>query len=76
MSQLYFGGRTGFNARGNRIKNLANPQRPTDALTFRLPNLTTTERDALPDIQDGLIILNTTTNKIQARVNGSWADLN
>lgn len=65
----------GVNARYNRVKNVGEPKLPTDAMPFRIPNLTTTERDALPDIQDGLLILNTTTNKVQARVNGSWADL-
>ena len=40
----------------------------------QLPSYTTTERDALSP-NDGWMILNTTTNKIQARVNGSWVDL-
>mgnify|MGYP003972448113 CR=1 FL=1 len=68
--------RVGVDARHNRVTNVGEPKLPTDGMPFRVPNLTTTERDALPDIQNGLIILNTTTNKIQARVNGSWVDLN
>jgi hypothetical protein len=43
--------------------------------TLRLANLTTTQRDALPSPVDGDMILNTTTNKVQARVNGAWVDL-
>jgi hypothetical protein len=76
MTALNEGGLVGINARGKRVKNVSRPYLPTDAMTFRIPNLTTTERDNLPDIQDGLIILNTTDNKIQARVNGSWTNLN
>ena len=67
--------RAGLNARSNRITNVGVPKLPTDAMPFKIPNLTSTERDALPDIENGLLILNTTTNKVQARVNGSWTDL-
>ena len=41
---------------------------------LQLASFTTTERDALTPL-NGDLILNTTTNKIQARVNGSWVDL-
>lgn len=41
---------------------------------FRLASFTTGQRDNLSPI-DGDLILNTTTNKVQARVNGSWVDL-
>jgi len=63
------------NARGERWKNLGFPQLPKDAMTFQVPNLTTTERDALQDIQNGILILNTTTNRAQMRINGTWTDL-
>lgn len=39
------------------------------------PSMTTPERDGLFNVSDGTLILNTTTNKIQARVNGAWVDL-
>ena len=41
---------------------------------FRLASFTTSQRNNLFAI-DGDLILNTTTNKVQARVNGSWVDL-
>jgi hypothetical protein len=39
-----------------------------------LTRLTTTQRDALTAV-NGMILYNTTTNKIQARANGVWVDL-
>ena len=41
---------------------------------FKLPTFTTTARDALT-AQNGYVIYNTTTNKIQGYQNGSWVDL-
>ena len=41
---------------------------------LRLASFTTGQRDNLSPI-NGDLILNTTTNKVQARVNGSWVDL-
>jgi hypothetical protein len=39
-----------------------------------LSRLTTAERDALTGV-DGMILYNSTTNKVQARSSGSWVDL-
>jgi hypothetical protein len=39
------------------------------------PSMTTSERDGMFNVSDGTLILNTTTNKIQARVAGAWVDL-
>ncbi len=39
------------------------------------PQLTTTERDALTSPFNGLLIYNTTDNKIQAYVNGAWTNM-
>jgi len=40
-----------------------------------LPSFTTAEEATLTP-PNGALILNTTTNKIRARVNGAWVDLN
>ncbi|MEX1021375.1 MAG: hypothetical protein WDZ49_17070 [Litorilinea sp.] len=39
-----------------------------------LPRLTTTQRNALT-AANGMVIFNTTTNKVQARAGGAWVDL-
>ena len=52
-----------------------NCQRFRSNVPFMLPSYTTTERGNLSNLQDGFLILNTTTNKVQARVNGAWVDL-
>lgn len=45
----------------------------TGAVLF--PRMTTTQRDALTAI-NGMVIYNTTTDKLQVRAAGAWADLN
>ena len=50
-------------------------QRFKSNVPFLLPSYTTTERGNLSGVQNGYLILNTTTNKVQARVNGAWVDL-
>lgn len=52
------------NMRGNVVKNVGIPQRKTDALTWGLPIYTTTERNAIPSPTAGLIIYNSTTQKL------------
>ncbi len=39
---------------------------------LRLPNLTTSERDALTEVETGLLIYNSTTNKANLRVAAAW----
>lgn len=41
---------------------------------FLLPRMTTTQRDALT-ATDGMMVYNTSTNKVQARAAGAWVDL-
>ena len=38
----------------------------------RLPNLTSAERDALTEVESGLLIYNSTTNKANLRVAAAW----
>ncbi len=39
------------------------------------PRMTTTERNAIATPADGLVIYNTTDNKLQVRAGGAWVDL-
>lgn len=52
------------NMRGNTVKNVGEPKRATDALTWGLPSYTTTERNAIPSPAEGVIIYNSTTQKL------------
>lgn len=45
----------------------------TGGLLF--PRMDTTQRNALAASPDGLVIYNTTTNKLQVRAAGTWVDL-
>lgn len=42
---------------------------------FLPPRMTTTQRDAITTPPDGLVLYNTTTNKLQVRAAGAWVDL-
>ena len=66
-----------FNAndfRGQTGKNFGKAQNEADAMTFAVPNYTTTERDLL-DAANGMIIYNTTDNKFQGYENSSWSNI-
>jgi hypothetical protein len=39
------------------------------------PRMTSTQRDAIGSPANGLVLYNTTTNKLQVRAGGSWVDL-
>lgn len=59
------------NMRGNQVRNVGKPRQATDALTWALPAYTTDERDALTPTA-GLIILNTSTNKLNFYTGTGW----
>jgi hypothetical protein len=42
---------------------------------FLPPRMTTTQRDAISTPPDGLMLYNSTTNKLQVRAAGAWVDL-
>ncbi len=42
---------------------------------FLPPRMTSTQRDAIANQTDGLVIYNTTTSKLQIRAGGAWVDL-
>ena len=60
------------NMRGERIKNVGTPKLQSDALTWALPNYTTVARDLIPSPVKGMIIYNTTTNKLNFYDNSQW----
>ena len=64
----------GVNSTGNlTIDGSVSTIRMTDKL--RLPIYTTASRDARTDQENGEIIYNSTTNKVQVYANGTWVDL-
>lgn len=42
---------------------------------FGLPNMTTTQRDAISSPRDGLVIYNSTTNKLNLRASSAWGEV-
>ena len=43
--------------------------------TVKFANLTEVQRDALSSVSAGMVIYNTTSNKLQVRTGVSWVDL-
>ncbi len=62
------------NLRGQIIRNVGKPKEANDAMTFAVPNFTTTQKNALI-ATNGMIIYDSTLNKIQGYQNGSWQNL-
>ena len=73
-------GTTASNVAG-AVQGTSNAQADVDGKKFKsnvpilFPSYTTTDRGNLSSVEDGMVILNTTDNKMQARVNGAWVDL-
>ena len=63
------------NMRGNTIRNVGTPLKATDAMTFAVPSYTTTEKQALPVITNGIIVYDLTLKKIQGYQDGTWVNL-
>lgn len=53
-----------FNAHGQQIRRVGTPLEKDDAMTWAAPEYTTAERDAIPSPYRGMIIYNTSTNKL------------
>ena len=62
------------NMRGQKIRNVGTPVEGADALTWALPQYSTTDRDALTPIK-ATIIYNSTTNHINYYNGSSWIQL-
>ncbi len=50
-------------------------QRFKSNVPVQFPSYTTTERGTLHNIQNGMVLYNGTTHKLQVRANGAWVDL-
>ncbi|CAB4137189.1 hypothetical protein UFOVP317_17 [uncultured Caudovirales phage] len=61
----------------NTVTLDAAAQLQVDSITrgFLPPRMTTTQRDAIASPPNGLMLYNTTTNKLQVRAAGAWVDL-
>jgi hypothetical protein len=70
VDQNYFGGVMGIGATTNN----ASAKLQVDSTTqgFLPPRMTTTERDAIASPAAGLVIYNTTTNKLNVRAAAAW----
>jgi hypothetical protein len=70
VDQNYFGGVTGFGVTTNNAS--AKVQIDSTTQGFLPPRMTTTERDAITSPAAGLVIYNTTTNKLNVRAAAAW----
>ena len=57
-----------------RVNPKTNNEEPAVVVAagVRLPSLTTAERDALAEVEEGTIIYNTTTSKLNFRTSSAW----
>ncbi len=69
----YFAGVTGIGTSAPNASAKLEIASTTSGLLF--PRMTTAQRDAIASPADGLVLYNSTTNKLQVRAAGAWADL-
>ena len=69
----YFAGRTGIGTTAPDASAALDVTSTTQGILF--PRMTTTQRDAITTPADGLVLYNTTDNKLQVRAGGAWVDL-
>lgn len=70
-------GALSFTVGGNQTLAISSTKVEVNSTTggFVLPRMTTAQRDVIAAPQDGTLIYNTTTDKVQARAAGVWVDL-
>lgn len=62
-----------FNAHGQQVRHVGKPIEKDDALTWSIPEYTSTERDALTVSSTSfLLIMNTTTGKLNFYDGSAW----
>jgi hypothetical protein len=66
-------GRVGIGTSAPDASALLDVTSTTGGILF--PRMTSTQRDAIGSPANGLVLYNTTTNKLQVRAGGSWVDL-
>jgi hypothetical protein len=69
----YFSGVTGVGTSAPNASAKLEIASTTSGVLF--PRMTTTQRDAIASPADGLVLYNSTTNKLQVRAAGAWSDL-
>jgi len=72
-AQNYFAGKVGIGNITPAASAALDVTSTTAGVLF--PRMTETQRDAIASPADGLVLYNTTTNKLQVRAGGAWVDL-
>jgi hypothetical protein len=72
-AKSYFAGNVAIGTTAQDASSAFEVTSTTQGILF--PRMTTTERDLIATPADGLVIYNTTDNKLQVRAGGAWVDL-
>jgi hypothetical protein len=67
------GGNVGIGTSAPNAAALLDVTSTTQGILF--PRMTTTQRNAISTPPDGLVLYNTSTNKLQVRAGGAWVDM-